>query len=484
MARIFISYSRSDRSFVEQFVAHVSAIYKDNRFWYDNDIPGGADWWKTIIDEIRRCNLFIYMVSDASLASSYCQDELREAVRLKKSILPVIIQPLSSQYPGNTTDELVNVLSKIHYVDMSSGFNNLNANARLYAALNKFLDVKPKRNVGAVALGGIASFVTLILILLVINQEIQPNPPETPSQAADMTEEIPQSVTDDPATSAATAEATEVDNADLSPIELAQRGVTSNDEWTPYYEVFGQTSMVLVPFGCFTLGSEDGDSDTSPTDYMCIDNPFWIDKYETTNGEYTAFVAERGNESLDGFKYIDVDSPNSRIQFNGTSWYVISGYEQHPVTLVTWFAARDYCAWRDGRLPTEPEWEYAASGPDNLEYPWGNSWNAINVVWLDNRSVATNTNVVGSKINGVSWVGALDMSGNVWEWVNSLFRQYPYGISHEDAENFTDWRTMRGNSWESDNPLDFGTSERIGNYPRSAFYNAGFRCARDFDPNE
>ncbi|MBK8034107.1 MAG: formylglycine-generating enzyme family protein [Chloroflexi bacterium] len=104
--------------------------------------------------------------------------------------------------------------------------------------------------------------------------------------------------------------------------------------------------------------------------------------------------------------------------------------EARPVENINWFEARDFCALREARLPTEREWEYAARGPDSLTYPWGNVFVPENVVY--NRVAAQGTaDVVDAEGNparpgGASWVGALDMSGNVYEWTSTRYDELDY----------------------------------------------------------
>ena len=101
MARIFISYSRSDRPFIDQFVPLIRRVYGNDSLWYDDDIHGGSNWWRMILTEIGKCDLFIYLISNESLESPYCQAELCEALRLKKQILPVIVRRLRPPYLGD-----------------------------------------------------------------------------------------------------------------------------------------------------------------------------------------------------------------------------------------------------------------------------------------------------------------------------------------------------------------------------------------------
>jgi serine/threonine-protein kinase len=186
--------------------------------------------------------------------------------------------------------------------------------------------------------------------------------------------------------------------------------VAANDQWTPSEQAFDGVDMVLVPTGCFMMGStqeqieyaisEWGNyayrghhDDELPLHEQCIDEPFWFDVTEVTNAQFVAF----GGQALDAGRWRQDDRPRE---------------------MVTWFEATIYCQSRGGRLPTEAEWEYAARGPDGLIFPWGDQLISNNVVYEGNS--LGETAAVGSRPGGASWVGALDMSGNVWEWVSSI----------------------------------------------------------------
>lgn len=222
--------------------------------------------------------------------------------------------------------------------------------------------------------------------------------------------------------------------------------VTSNADWTPVIEEFNGVEMVRVPAGCFEMGHDDGRRDERPAHQFCFDEAFWIDRYEVTNAQF----GSQGN-------------------FPG---------DNRPRENLTWFEARDYCASRDARLPTEAEWEYAASGPDNLIYPWGNELINDNLVFDQNSN--NETAEVGSRPAGVSWVGAFDMSGNVWEWVSSIYEPYPYAPTdgREDLEDAEALRVYRGGLGSY---IDYGvgTATRFWKEPDSRDWFIGFRCARD-----
>jgi tetratricopeptide (TPR) repeat protein len=221
--------------------------------------------------------------------------------------------------------------------------------------------------------------------------------------------------------------------------QIAFSGLANNDEWTPYTREFDGVKMALVPAGCFEMGSTDYE-DEQPVHQQCFSEPFWIDVYEVTNEQYGSYKLWSGDNL--------------------------------PRVMVNWSEAVAHCESRGARLPTEAEWEYAARGPDGLIYPWGNEFVSDNVARVSSRGPSD----VGSRPGDVSWAGAFDMSGNVWEWVNSLYRSYPY-----DA---TDGREASGDLDSSSDRVVHGgegvrASMRGGTDP-DAYSNIGFRCARSY----
>ncbi len=220
--------------------------------------------------------------------------------------------------------------------------------------------------------------------------------------------------------------------------------VAKNADWVPVESEFDAVMMVQVPAGCFMMGNEEGRRDEKPVTQICFEAPYWIDRYEVTNKQY----GEAGN-------------------FPG---------DNRPRENLTWNEARDFCVKRGARLPTEAEWEYAARGPDSLMYPWGNELVDDNLVF--DRNSNNETADVGSKPAGISWVGAYDMSGNVWEWVNSLYERYPYDAAdgRENADS-TEQRVYRGGVGSY---IDFAASSaiRFRADPEKRDWFIGFRCAR------
>ena len=131
-------------------------------------------------------------------------------------------------------------------------------------------------------------------------------------------------------------------------------------------------------------------------------------------------------------------------------------------------------------MPTEAELEYAARGPDNLVYPWGNEFDENKVQGFHSSGYETVN--VGNYANGASWVGALDMSGNVWEWTSSLYRDYPYvstdgrNLTGNEA-SVTESIALRGGSFFDSSGL-LRAADRSGLDAGVESNDIGFRCAR------
>jgi dipeptidyl aminopeptidase/acylaminoacyl peptidase len=130
MTRFFISYDRDDRTLTRQLAVQLRRVYGYNEVWFDENIYGGEHWWNEIRQQIATCDIFIFMLSEESAKSPYCEKERVEAVTLHKPVLPVRITNIQ---------EIPDKLREIQYVDMSEGqitvenFTELNAAIRQIA---------------------------------------------------------------------------------------------------------------------------------------------------------------------------------------------------------------------------------------------------------------------------------------------------------------------------------------------------------------
>ena len=256
------------------------------------------------------------------------------------------------------------------------------------------------------------------------------------------------------------------------PLASHQENLPPGMVMPPYYKGtrLGQApnEMGEVKAGHFIRGTNDRLPDEGPQ-HRAETSAYWLDKFEVTNLQYKAFI--------------DATSHKSPKHFVNRTYP--PGKADHPVVYVSWYDARDYCAWAGKRLPTDVEWERAARGEDGRTYPWGNDFHLhyANTPqrWKELEQVG-DTMPVGAFSQGVSSHGFFDMSGNVWEWTASDYTPYPGNTRIN--ENYTeDYKTLKGGSWWDCTFYKCGISAPV--YNRSFFLKTtrnesfGFRCAKD-----
>ena len=230
----------------------------------------------------------------------------------------------------------------------------------------------------------------------------------------------------------------------------------------PVDEKKPSSSMAKVPAGEFIMGSNERWDDEAP-EHISSTQAFYIDLHEVTNADYQVFV--NATERVAPHHWPEGNIPK--------------GKEKHPVVYVSWFDGHDYCKWADKRLPTEQEWEKAARGEEGLIYPWGNEWSLDKSNNPYKNSIGTEP--VGSYPKGRSPYGLYDISGNVWEWVDSYYLPHP-GNPVTRAEYGKDKRVLKGGSWFD--CLSYGCGLSAPTFNRSFFTpevknnSFGFRCAK------
>ncbi|MGB0384344.1 MAG: formylglycine-generating enzyme family protein [Ardenticatenaceae bacterium] len=255
--------------------------------------------------------------------------------------------------------------------------------------------------------------------------------------------------------------------------------------------------QVYVPEGDFEMGSANDDPhaeyDEKPRHTVYLD-AFYLDQTEVTNTMFANFLNQEGNQKEGAVTWLrEVNS--ALIEQKEGTWRPKSGFSNHPVIEVSWYAANAYCAWAERRLPTEAEWEKAAGGilteEESRTYPWGNEPPTGELVnfcdencsrdWKDStiNDGYERTSPVGHYPAGVSPVGALDMMGNVWEWVFDSYDSNYYTSSPRKNPRGAGAgpKVIRGGSWDVTAPyIRVHDRDRVDASNRVEL--VGFRCAR------
>ena len=259
-------------------------------------------------------------------------------------------------------------------------------------------------------------------------------------------------------------------------------------------------SWAQIPAGDFFFGQFDAVETTPAYEIMITD---------VTTSQYAAFLNEalaagsvkvEGNrivgyypgDEFHGVKheepveagdwiFIPLEDPSQRIEFDGATFSVQSAYENHPMTMVSWFGAKGYCDFYGYRLPTEIEWEKAARGTDTRPFPWGEEMLRENANFYASRDPFEDMSSFGSRTspvgfyNGKSYAGyatldsaspygLYDMAGNVWQWTGSVYEGMHY-------------RFMRGGSKDT-YEMDLRVWVRNNATPTYFSPGVGFRCVK------
>jgi formylglycine-generating enzyme required for sulfatase activity len=244
--------------------------------------------------------------------------------------------------------------------------------------------------------------------------------------------------------------------------------------------------MVLYDAGPFTMGEEFiwpgpyGDPwfiDQVPAHQVTLGG-YRIDVHEVTVAEFALFLTYAG-----GDYHFHPDQP---IELVDGGFLPIAGTEDEPIRYVTWEAADHYCRWAGKRLPTEAEWERAATGIEGREYPWGEDGpNCQRAVCFTAQSYCeTAPQPVGSRPAGATPDGVLDLAGNVAEWVSDYYDYYTEEEQTDPTGPETGWlRVVRGGGYLERSHF-LRSQGRRGADPDSRSSNLGFRCAFSHEPQD
>ena len=264
--------------------------------------------------------------------------------------------------------------------------------------------------------------------------------------------------------------------------------------------------LIWVPPSTFPMGSPDweGDGSEYPQHDVTFAEGYFVDKVEVTAEAFAAFLTVRADNDVCSYgggtaECLDADAEGRNVDWDGSvaepreaSCQALEtapanqSCASHPVVQTTWYGAGAFCVWVGGRLCTEAEWERAAKGTSHAAFPWGMaspSSSLANCAEADCYDGFDLTSPEGSFPDGMSPVGALDMAGNVIEWVEDDWHgSYAVpglpddGTAWVESQRATD-RVRRGGSWD-DGAAALRASFRYYYYPPDSGGYLGFRCCR------
>lgn len=433
MHDIFLSYSRNDDAVMQRVKQRF--LDAELRVWTDEGIqPGTASWRTALEDAIAETLVLVCICSPDAKNSRWVQAEISRAEMHKKPIYLILAR-------GNEVDAIPFGYEQHQYIDIREESDFDNSIQRLVKRITNQIGMDktvPKVDIPFVSIA-------------------PPPPPASPSQSP-----IQQALQQ-------AQDFAGIQNSDWD-ISITTLGEIIPDTPLPEME------MCLVPVGSFRMGS-DAFPRENPSHRQTLSQAYWIARYPVTN--------EQWRKAVEGSA---VGIPQGDYPFK---WHTSALMTEVPVVGVSWFEALRFCNWLNGTgesasplgddiqvkvsLPTEPTWEYAARGLENWRYPWGDDWDADKCIYKKNSS--QHPHPVKSKSDGASWIGAMHMSGNVWEWQLSEFRYYPY-VDRDgregNLEHETTRRILRGGSWYVEANL-LRTSYRDMSESYHHNHNIGFR---------
>lgn len=241
-------------------------------------------------------------------------------------------------------------------------------------------------------------------------------------------------------------------------------------------------NLVLVEGGTFQMGSNEGHDDEKPIHAVTLD-AFYMSKYPVTNTEYAAFLNEYDATKVKKGEFAGkqlVKETDWGLIYKNSKWQAQKTYEQHPVIVVSWYGANEYCQYYGGNLPSEAQWEFAARGGNkSRDYQYAGSNDLNEVAWCLGISDGK-THPVGQKKGNE--LGLYDMSGNVWEWCQDWYDKNFYASQAAIAKNPVNhqaksYRVLRGGSWGF-NSNYCRSSYRNEDLPNVRVIDYGFRFSR------
>ncbi|MGD2084894.1 MAG: SUMF1/EgtB/PvdO family nonheme iron enzyme [Candidatus Aminicenantes bacterium] len=234
--------------------------------------------------------------------------------------------------------------------------------------------------------------------------------------------------------------------------------------------------MVKVPAAEFTMGDlwKDGDADETPVYNTWVES-FYLSKYAVTNRQFVHYLNDlRQNRDENGNTLIDIHK--GFIDYKQGTFFCKQGFETHPVVYVSWHGAVSYCQWLTAktsqtfRLPTEVEWQYAASGPQHLKWSLEGPFDL-------KKYIGSKKCPAPVDVGRASDLGLFNMTGNVFEWCHD---EYRFSLDQSSDSNIlTHNRVIKGGAFILADSMNFRNAKRFSCCQKSCLNCIGFRVAAD-----
>ncbi|MCL4878131.1 MAG: SUMF1/EgtB/PvdO family nonheme iron enzyme [Anaerolineae bacterium] len=521
--KLFISYRSSDAAKVDKIARDLNLLKYDDgtsRYttWQDkhNLPPASPNWWDAIVDAIIDCDVFVFNMSKASLQSEVCQAELDYAYKRNRPIIPVVLEdeffldPKSGKYNITYWDLVPDWLREVQFLFVEADFYS-----SFQAAIDLFERNWPRD--------------------INVPRPINPDSKSVHGSnhalydaACDYAERL--AFEDARKHFNTLVRRSDKDYADIAAqwlellglyaelIEIDQRRSARfifNRKWTAYQALFPKDFLdgIFDPKGFSgrnggqsTPVTTQSVSTAKPTSLTLMPAPFdWIEipkkgyriaKYPVTNAQFATFIEAGGYKQQKWWTQAGWEAKAKGWAWNsskgtweetGTAWtqpryWTDSQWngEEQPVGGVSWYEAVAFCLWLSDvtgeniMLPTEDQWQYAAQGDDDRDYPWGKKWDASrcnNNVY--SKGIGKTTPVRQYEGKGDSAFGVVDMAGNVWEWCLT-----DYNNKTNDINSYAKYRVLRGGSWGSGNMGGFRCDFRGRDDPHDRNSDYGIRISR------
>ena len=451
MPSVFISYRRLPSAMLAQLIARELEARGIRAYVDTRQTDGGGPFPERLLHAIEQEDVFVCLVAEGTFESDWVLREVEHAYALGKLMIPVFQESYTPlQTPPSPALMALLESDGVHIMDV----RNIYVDEALNDLANMVLQ-SARQSAGGRRIpwrwivDGVGVLIVIAIALFFALRGTDdsgkgvggtPTPPALAQQGT------------------STPAPTYTARPSVTPIPAATATDRPVSMATPNVLPMNDINYVLVRGGCFTMGTTDGRPDEAPPHRVCVDD-FYMGQTEITNEQYRACVA------------VGQCTPPANQDY-----YL--NYPDSPVAFVDWQQARDFATWAGAQLPTEAQWEYAASGESSIRpYPWGGDDPTCDRAVIEGCSGSPLPVGPNIRLAGASWAGALDMAGNVWEWVEDYYGEYdsaPQDNPHGPLDGFN--RVARGGSFDG-TPEDVRVVVRASLAPDTASAHLGFRLA-------